>query len=53
MNDLLNSKFATDLKNGKLPPVEVEIETTSIFMLGGTILTVGAILLIGWFLLRK
>lgn len=47
MNDLLNSKFVSDLKEGKLPPVEVEIETTSIVFLAGAILLVGFILIVG------
>lgn len=47
MNDFFNSKFVSDLKDGKLPPVEVEIETTSIALLAGAILLVGFILIVG------
>lgn len=52
MNDFLNSKFVTDLKNGELPTVEVEIGTQSILIFAGSILLVGVILIVGKSLLK-
>lgn len=53
MNDLLNSPLIQDLKNGKLPEVEVEIGTQSILTLAGSILLVGMILIIAKSILNK
>lgn len=47
MNDFFQSKFMTDLKNGELPTIEVEIGTQSILILAGSILLVGVILIVG------
>ena len=33
MNDFFNSKFVTDLQDGKLPPVVVEVEPVNILIL--------------------
>lgn len=53
MNDFFQSKFIADLKDGNLPPVKVEVETTSIVLLAGSILLVGVILIVGNAMLRK
>lgn len=49
MNELLNSKLATDLKEGKLPQVDVEVTmaTSSMLMIGVIILIVGTVLIAG------
>lgn len=47
MNDFFNSKFCTDLKNGKLPTVEVEITQKSVLTIGIVILICGVVLIAG------
>jgi hypothetical protein len=46
MDDLFNNKFVNDLKNGKLPPVEVQFATESLVQVSVTLfITAVAILL--------
>lgn len=46
MNDFFTSKFVQDLKDGKLPPVEVEIKTESLVQIGLVLVIAGAIVLL-------
>lgn len=54
MNDFFNSKFVTDLKDGTLPtmPVEVEIQTESLLLMGIVLLICGGILVAGYKLIK-
>ena len=45
MNDFFNSKFATDLKNGKLPEMEISMATITMVKLS-LALIVGALLVV-------
>ena len=53
MNEFLNSKFVTDLKNGQLPTVEVEVATKSVVLIAGAFLLVGVILIVGNAIVKK
>lgn len=37
MNDFFGSKFVQDLKNGKLPPVEVKFSTESLVQIAAVL----------------
>ena len=51
MGDFLNSKFMTDLKDGKLPAVV--IDNSSILKLGGMFLVVGLVIVLAVGIVKK
>ncbi len=53
MTDFFNSKFVSDLKDGKLPPVEIEVPARIFIYEGLTIIISALIILIAYNLMRK
>lgn len=53
MNDFFNSIFIRDLKDGKLPPVRVEIPATTYLGLGFTMVLSALVIIIIWNFSKK
>jgi hypothetical protein len=53
MTELMNSKVMEDFKNGKLPPVEVTIETNTLLNIWGGFFLAGLALIIAWNIFEK
>lgn len=53
MNDFFESKFVADLKNGKLPPVEVQFSTESLVQVSVTLFVTAVAILITAAIVKK